>query len=396
MAATQQKEDGFLWVSSAAASDQEILQATAREFELTLHLTTPEKLWETVRSHRFTVVGIDVGASPEQGITLLRQLREKMPALTVVAASRDTSTHLIRSALEAGAFDVLSLPLLASELHKVLIRITHGGPHTAPPGTTAGEVITVYGARGGLGATTLAVNLAVRIASLTSSNCGLVDLDLQRGDVATFLNLTPVQTLAAFASSTGDFDPLFLRHTLLRHAGGVYVLPAPTEIEEAELVGRDQVEKALGLLRARFAHTVVDTARTLTDATLAAFEHSDHVLLLCDLSVPGVRAGRRFLELLARVEASASQVHLVLTGAGRESIKTEDAERALGRRPLITLPRDEAAAAHAMNAGAPLNGSKPSALTLAVTELARTLTGTAPAAGRRGWRRIFGRRGASA
>jgi pilus assembly protein CpaE len=96
-----------------------------------------------------------------------------------------------------------------------------------------GEIITVYGARGGLGATTLAVNLAVQLAAVTKARVALADLDLQRGDVAAFLNVTPQQSLAAIAGASGEVDDLFLHHTLTRHPSGVAVLPAPTRIIEA-------------------------------------------------------------------------------------------------------------------------------------------------------------------
>src|SRR5262249_56719183 len=97
-----------------------------------------------------------------------------------------------------------------------------------------GEVIAVGGARGGLGATTVAVNLATRLATLTAAETALVDLDLQRGDVAAFLNLTPVNSLANFAAASSEIDDLFLASALTRHANGALVLPAPPESAERD------------------------------------------------------------------------------------------------------------------------------------------------------------------
>src|SRR6185503_19698357 len=94
-----------------------------------------------------------------------------------------------------------------------------------------GEVIAVCGARGGLGVTTMAVNLAVRLAGLAQGDVGLVDLDLQRGDVAAFLNLTPSQSIAAIPAARGDVDEIFLHGILTRHTSGVFILPAPSQIE---------------------------------------------------------------------------------------------------------------------------------------------------------------------
>src|SRR5262249_7893414 len=154
---------------------------------------------------------------------------------------------------------------------------------------------------GGLGVTTLAVNLAVRLAALTESEIALVDLDLQRGDVAAFLNLTPLQSLATIAAAHGEMDDVFLRGTLTRHSSRIFVLPAPPQAEDVDAIGPSEIERTVGLLRPQFRYTVIDTARTITGAILAAFEQSDRIFVLSDLSVPGVRAAQRTFELLGRL-----------------------------------------------------------------------------------------------
>jgi pilus assembly protein CpaE len=382
--------DVLLWITSDPSANREVLEAAVLDFELKVHLSPPESLWQSMAAHPCAIVGFEL-EGPEC-LALVAEMSERMPSLTLFAASADADVATIRAALEAGASDFLSLPLDRQELHKALIKSSrHRAAVPASATAVMGEVVTVYGARGGLGATTLAVNLAVRLSALTGSNAGLLDLDLQRGDVATFMNLKPAQSLAAFAMAPGEVDVVFLQHTLARHPSGVYVLPAPQEIEEAELVAREHVETALRLLRSRFPHTVVDTARALSEATLAALEQTEHLLLLTDLSVPGVRAARRTLDLLSRLGSLAQNIHLLVTAENRESVKRDDAVRVLGKEPLMTIPRDELGAAHAMNTGAPLNGTRPSVLTDSISELARKLTGIAPEPSG-GLRRLFGRR----
>jgi pilus assembly protein CpaE len=250
-------------------------------------------------------------------------------------------------------------------------------------------LVTVYGARGGLGVTTLAVNLAFQLAAITDRQTVIVDLDLQRGDVAAFLNLTPMNSVATLATATGPVDDIFLAGTLTRHPKGVFVLPAPLQIEEAETVGHDHVDAALRLLRTQFAYTVVDTARTITSPTLAAFEQSDHVLLLFDRSVPGLRAARRTVEVLLRLNIPADRIRPVLSQVVPGPVAMQDVVRALGKEPFATIPRDDAAASAAINAGVPLNG-KQSPLSFAIAEIARKVTGLAPPARPKGiFQRVF-------
>ena len=343
-----------------------------------MRFCTYKELLDLLHSERCHVACIEFGPDGHPGLALLKSVVERMPRLTTVVASNDTSVSMIRTALEAGAADFLSLPLNPLELNKALIKLAQTalkGPSAR--GQTAGSIITVCAARGGLGATTLAVNLAFSLTTLTRADVALVDLDLQRGDVAAFLNLTPLNSIATIAEAKGAVDEIFLAGTLTRHPRGVFVLPAPTQVEEADAVGHDHVEMALQLLRSQFSHTVVDTARTVNSAMLAAFEQADHILILTDLSVPGVRAARRMIELLLRLNVSAQLIQPVFSHVIPGPVSPQDAVRAIGKEPLLVIPRDDAAASGAMNDGTPLNG-KQSALSFAIAELAAKLTGTAP------------------
>jgi pilus assembly protein CpaE len=204
------------------------------------------------------------------------------------------------------------------------------------------------------------------------------------------LNLAPADSLATLAAAHGDADALFLAGTLTRHPDGVFVLAAPAQIEDADAIGHDDVARALALLRAQFRYTVVDTARTITGTTLAAFEQSERVLLLSDLSIPGIRAARRLRDLLERLGVAPSAVELLITEAVPGPVSVSDAARAIGKPPLLVIPRD-AAAPDAMNEGTPLNGRQ-TPLPAAITQLAAKLAGVhAPRRPRVGLRRLFSR-----
>ncbi len=368
----------LIWAAPGPSANRQLVETAARELTLTVRFCTYKELLDLLHTERCHVACIELGFDAHPGLTLLKSVVERMPRLTTVVASNDTSVSMIRAVLEAGAADFLSLPLNPQELNKALIKLSQTalkGPSAR--GQAAGTIITVCGARGGLGATTVAVNLAFSLTTLTRTDVALVDLDLQRGDVAAFLNLTPLNSIATIAEAKGAVDDIFLAGTLTRHPRGVFVLPAPTQVEEADAVGHDHVELTFQLLRAQFSHTVVDTARTVNGAMLAAFEQSDHILILTDLSVPGVRAARRMIELLLRLNVSAQLIQPVFSHVIPGPVSPQDAVRAIGKEPLLVIPRDDAAASGAMNDGTPLNG-KQSALSFAIAELAAKLTGVAP------------------
>ena len=370
-------EGTLVWAAPGPSASRPIVETAAHELNLVVRFCAYKELPELVRTERCQVACIELGIDVHPGLTLLKSVSERMPRLTTVVASSDASVSMIRGVLEGGAADFLSLPLNPQELSKTLIKLSQTAMKgAASRGQTAGTVITVCGARGGLGATTLAVNLAFSLTTVSRADVALVDLDLQRGDVSAFLNLTPLNSIATIAEAKGPVDDIFLAGTLTRHPRGVFVLPAPAQVEEADAVGHDHVELALQLMRAQFAHTVVDTARTVNGAMLAAFEQSDHILILTDLSVPGVRAARRMIELLLRGNVSAQLIEPVFSHVIPGPVSPQDAVRALGKEPLLVLPRDDAAACGAMNDGTPLNG-KQSPLSFAIAELAAKLAGVA-------------------
>jgi pilus assembly protein CpaE len=382
----------MLWASDGTTA-RELVEATARDIGLAVSFCALQELADAGRAGQSEVIALETGADPTRALALVAEVHGRLPHVTILLASPDGSVGFIRQALQAGASDVLSLPLQPNELHRALIRSVHAGPRTHPRPESGGDIITVCSARGGLGATTLAVNLASKLVAVTGTEVALVDLDLQRGDVAAFMNLTPHNSLANLAAAPGEIDDVFLASTLTRHPNGVFVLPAPTEIEDADSVGDAEIKLALDLLRVRFRYTVVDTARTITGATLAAVEASRRILLLSDLSVPGLRHARRTVDLFARLGIPADRVELVVTEAVAGPVSLLDAGRAIGKTPFFVVPRDETSAAEAMNHGAPLNG-KPTKLALAMAELATKVAGVAAASKPKSGqllRKLFGR-----
>jgi pilus assembly protein CpaE len=386
-----ESESRILWATNDEEGSGALVLSAARDLGLTAQVCSPRQMLEVVRPARFDLVGIDLGADAREGLALVRQLHDRFPRLTIVAGVSESSVSALRAALEAGASDMVSLPLSETELHKLLIKFRQAKMREASTQTTVGTTIVLYGARGGLGVTTTAVNLAVQLAAVSSGSVALADLDLQRGDVSTFLNLSHLESIASIASSPGEVDEIFLHGTLTRHASGISVLPAPQQIEEADTVGHDEVKLALNLLRSQFRYTVVDTPRTITGSTLAAFEVADHILLITDLSIPSVRASRRFLDLLERFHVGSDRLDLVITELVRGPVELKDVTRSLGKQPIAMLPRDDAAASQAMNSGSPLNGGRPAGLALAVQTLAAKLAGIERTPAARGsiFRRLF-------
>lgn len=379
--AGKRSQGQMLWVLGPGSStSRSQVEESARSFGMTVRFCDSQGFEDGLRASRAQIVAYEFGPDQQESLRQIGEIHSSLPHLVILAATLDNGIDSMRSALNAGASDVLTLPVSSSELHKALLKATQLRAQRAISTQVDGEVIAVYGARGGLGTTTLVVNIAVCIANLTEQRTAVLDLDLQRGDVATFLNLTPSQSLSSFSQPAAEFDDMFLQGALTRHPSNVFVLPAPPDIEEAEIIGRTQVARALGLMRSEFKYTVIDTPRSFTEPLMAAFESADRILVLTDLTIPGVRAGQRAVDLLTRLDVNPEKIQLILTELCKSEIKQDEATKAIGRSALFTLPRDVQVATEAMNAGTPIDMSRDSPLAKAINDLVSKITGAKPRA----------------
>ena len=327
----------FLWVGPGSApAGKDVLEQTAGAFDLSMHYCSYDDLPQQLGAASWKLVAVDIGQAPEQGLERLKSLRKERPRLCIIAAADQGHVDVLPQALRSGANDFVSLPLSTTELNKALIKFSQ---QAAEVPEVDGEIVSVYGARGGLGATTLAISLAAELGRLGGGEAGLLDLDVFRGDVTACLELDEACTMASI-SELPSLDQNALGGALAACGRNLLVLQAPPTAEQAELVTREFVGRALDLLKARCRFTVIDTARLLTDVTLGAFEMSDRIVLMTDLSIPGVRAAQRTLDLLARFDVEPDRVEVVMTEFEKSGIKLEEVSKALGKSSVTTMPRD--------------------------------------------------------
>jgi pilus assembly protein CpaE len=377
----------FLWVGPGKAPDgRDLLERTASEFDLALDYCSYDDLPKKIGAAPWKLVAMDVGSAPDDGLARLKKLRQDMPRVCIFAAASQDHLDILPLALRNGASDFLSLPFSTTELNKALIKFSQ---HVESFAEVEGEVVCVYGARGGLGATTVAVTLAAHLARATRSEIGLLDLDVFRGDVSATLGLDATRSIGALAE-LHEIDQAALGRSLARGASDLLVLQAPPQFEDAELVTRDCVARVLELFKARCRFTVVDTARQLSEVSTSAFQNSDRVVLLTDLSIPGVRAAQRSLDLLSRFGIQADHIEVLMTELDRSGIKLEEVSKALGKREVTMLPRDPSVFGAAGSTTA-LGADTGSPFASVIAGLARRLSGERGSeAGKPLFKRLFG------
>ncbi|MEN1887649.1 AAA family ATPase [Streptomyces mirabilis] len=255
------------------------------------------------------VVLVHERIGPVPALDLIRDVVMRFPAIGVVFITADTSTGVLTAAMDSGARGIIGLPLgydaLAERVQAAagwsLGMRRHLGSGTpelyAGPG---GTVVTVTGAKGGVGATVTAVELALA-AQASGRSVALVDLDLQSGDVASYLDVQFRRSIADLAGIS-DINHRVLQDAVYTHDSGVGLLLAPAEGERGEEVTDRVTRQVLGALRSRHDVVVVDCGAQMNSATAAAVEMADRALLLVTPDVVAVRAAKRMVRMWDRLQ----------------------------------------------------------------------------------------------
>ncbi|MEU2084478.1 AAA family ATPase [Streptomyces albus] len=313
-----------------AVDSGQLLDTLARRAE-----EAPAELPEVVLVHE--LIG------PVPALELIGRVALRFPAVGVVLLTQDTSPRLYSAAMDAGARGVAALPLAYDEVEARVgaaaawargVRRHLGGgfddgwgPAGPGPGGEAGTVVTVAGAKGGVGTTLTAVQLALA-ARASGRETALVDLDLQAGDVASFLDVRFRRSVADLAGIT-DLSPRVLQDAVYAHETGLGLLLAPAEGERGEEVDERAARQLVAALRARYEVVVVDCGTQMNAGNTAAIETADTALLVTTPDVVAVRGATRMVRLWDRLQIRTAEETVIVVN--RTSRHTEIQPRLIAR-----------------------------------------------------------------
>ncbi len=371
---------------------------------------------EIATSLKPDIVLMDINMPGMDGIAASERLNSEVPSAAIVMMSVQGEADYLRRSMLAGAREFLVKPFSSDEL-SASIRQVHARERSkqdrmtvAPAqasGTrvTAGErepgrVVTIFSPKGGVGRTTLAVNLAVMAAAELGKKVVLVDASFQFGDVGVLLNLNPKNKSIADVLpdlTNGDID--VMDSALIHHSTNIDVLLAPPSPETAELITADHIRKIVGRLRETHDLVVLDSWPLFQDSTLALLDMSDVIIGLLTLEITNIKNIRLFLEVVEQLGYSPEKVRLVLNRADSSyGIRLEDVENSIGRKLDHTVVSDFRTVVYALNRGVPFVWSnRESQVSQDVLSIARDVTGmpvpvaapialTAPRKSRLAWR----------
>lgn len=333
---------------------------------------------EKVDSMSPDIVVLALSSADPDVFTVCERIFLGKPKTTIVLVADTLDVDTARRALDVGVTSLIGWPASPAECTEALLgalsrKNTHLGALVDPDklGKTS-KIITVFGTKGGIGKTTIAVNLAVKLSQM-GHKVALLDLDLQFGDVSVFLDLEAKDTLSELVRDKPDMDIDSIRSYMLLHASGVHVLCAPNSPEYADTISSRHIERLLGAVRGYYDYIIIDTPATLNECTLTAIEGSGLVLFILGLDISILRNARICLGLLESLQ-QRDKVMLVINREVEGSVTIQDVQRIMDRPIVARFPTDWRLAVGSLNRGTPFVQSAPKApLSRAVAAFAQSL-----------------------
>lgn len=309
---------------------------------------------------------MDINMPGMDGIATTERISATFPMTSIIMMSVQGEADYLRRSMLAGAREFLVKPFSSDELtgsiRQVHVREKQKRGRMVVPAQgdgsggnkKNGKVVTLFAPKGGVGRTTLAVNLAVAMAGEQRQSVTLMDGSFQFGDVGVLLNLNPKnKSIIDVVADPGSTDEDLVDTTLINHSTGIKVLLAPPSPEMAELITVDQIRRMMGRLRDTNDFTVVDLWPHFNDVSLALLDMSDVILTVLTLEITNIKNVRLFLEVAEQL-GYGDRLKLVLNRADSAfGIRVADVENSVGRKIDHQVVSDGRTVVYALNRGVP-------------------------------------------
>lgn len=268
----------------------------------------------------------------------------------VVSMNAAASTENVIKSIRAGACDFLQKPVIKEQFFNALERIKSKKEGLIP---NSSKVISVFSNKGGIGKTSLATNLAVELAEITKEKVALIDLNLQLGDVTTFLDLSPSVDISYFVENVDKLDETFLLSMLEQYEySELYVLSQPSSFYKSKDITVEQINKLIEVFRKTFSYIIVDTSSIFDEKTFTILDLSDLILFPTMVNIPAIRNCQKCLNLFNNLEYDPQKIKVILNRyMENDEIKAEDVEMAIKKQIYWKIPNNYFTLMSAINKG---------------------------------------------
>ena len=290
----------------------------------------------------------------------LENLPQEMPHSQFLLCSFSREPDFLIRAMQVGIREFLPLPLTQGDLEGALNRVRMAKRQLMPAVNLEGRIIVVTGHKGGVGSTTIAVNLAQALAESATEQVALVDLGRPFPDVATFLDQESHYSIADLVQNIATLDKSFIQRIMQPYGARLSILHGSSDFKEQDSIELESLERIFALLRGMYSFIVVDLSHWLDELFLKVITEADIVLLLTGLTVPDLRNLKKLWPYTIEWQHDKRKIKIVVNRFDNSNgLQLRDVENILQHRAFATLTSDYQSMMQSLNQGTPLSGAAP-------------------------------------
>ena len=286
---------------------------------------------------------------------LIQDLHASGKVSEVFLTSPRLEPNLLLQALRAGVKEFFSQPIKKEEVRTGLLKFRErrGVPQQKNIGKKKGKIIHFISSKGGVGTTTIAVNLAASLSESNGSSVALIDMSLPFGQIPIFLNTESSFNWGEVLRNISRVDETYLMGVLSKHRSGVYVMPSPASLEDVSLETPEMIEKLLSLMRDRFDFILVDGGQRLDDVSLRILQMSDTVFMVTVLNLPCLTNAKKLLWTFQKLGFPLRETIRIIANRyqKKSSISLKEAEEAVSEKIHWLVANDYHLTMSAINQG---------------------------------------------
>ena len=333
-----------------------------KQFEKIISQIPDFTIQDDLDFERTDLMLIEVNEDPDQTFELMQTLLNNGEVGEIFLTSNSTDQNILINAMRAGAREFFGPYAEETEINSALERFVARQAKTRIDKTSkTSQIISVMGSKGGVGTTTIAVNLAVSLAtSGKEHSVALLDMNLF-GDIPLFLEIEPSYTWREITKNISRLDSTFMKSILTVDPSGVNVLPSPGYLDTHDMATPDTLERMFKVMSSMYDFVIVDTGQLLNDTALKVLQMSDKVILVAVQSLPCLVKTTKILKTFRNLGyPDQNSVHVVLNRYLKNAnIDIDDVEKSLGKKLFWTVPNDYLTTISAINKGQPLGRIAP-------------------------------------
>ena len=336
----------------------------------------------TMKAAAGCVALVDFDKDPTQALNSIERLRHIfLKRISIVAVGTDLNPNLLLQAIRLGCVEYLTKPLVHTELRASLKRFAENFVHNQPARNSTGRIMAFFGAKGGVGSTTLAVHLAAHLATAHGRKTLLIDHKHQLGHVALYLGLKDTRYhFEELLQNVDRLDTDLLSGYVLHHSTGLDVLASPDRSANFREGTQEELERVMDFLRREYDCVLIDSSLTYQETKMSLIEQADDIYLISTADVASLRDLVRLVDHISQVPSADGKLHIVMNRSTSNESITPEQIRKIVRFPVAhTVPNNYFELLKSINLGEPIPPGNKTGFDIALARWTAEIVGSKPA-----------------